>query len=400
MPEATTGSDPAGALDALLDALDGDGALGARLEAFAARLGDLLGAAVGVEVTLAGASVRAAGAAALAGAARLPAGPGGALLGRRASAGAGGLARTAARLLARELAWERRAARAARAEDVMSAVTHEMNNALTPLLCHGCEPVARESLRIRALLETLRVVRGRARTRELRWFGDVVERARRLLGVSGGGTFPVEAECAPEAARRAVGPEQEQLVPVVLMAGFALRARARAGTALRLRAGVHGDELRLTLDAVVDAPGDLAGALEQPDPGRGPDVRLTREGERLGLELVLSRRPRVVLLEPAGGSPATPGVTRALEAAGFDVASADTSEGAVALAGGPVEPAALLVLPGAPGQALRQGLHRTQPLLASRCHLLDERLVPRGHRPAADEVDLGELLASARGAEA
>lgn len=401
MSEAAAGLDPGSALAALIDALAGAGPLAPRLGAFAARLGDLLGAEVAVEVTLADAGVLVGGAA-LEGAARLPAGAGGALLVRPPGHGERGLARAAARLLERELEWARRAGRAARTEDVMSAVTHEMNNALTPLLCHGCEPVARESLRLRGLLETLRAARGRARPRELRWFGDVVERVKKLLGLAGGGTFPVEAECAPEVARRAVGPEQEQLVPALLAVGFALRGQARPGTGLRLRAGADGGRLRVRLDAAVDAPGDLAGELERPDPERsGLDVRLApSEAGRLAVELTLLRRPRVVLLEPAGGAPTTDAVAGALEGAGLDVGRADTPEAAVVLAGGPVEPAALLALPGAPGQALRQALHRTHPLLASRCFVLDEQLAPRGHRPGPDEVDLGQVLAAARRGDA
>lgn len=388
-------SEPASGLAGLIDALEGAGPLAPRLDLFAARLGALVGAEVAVEVSLADLGLTAAGAPGP-GAARLPAGDGAALLLRPAAAAEHPDARAAARLLGREVTWLRRAARAARTEDVMSAVTHEMNNALTPLLCHACEPVVRESLRLRGLLETLRLVRGRARPRDLRWGGEVLERARKLLAVSGSGTFPVVVEAAPEVASRAVGPEQDRLVPVLLAVGYALRARAAAGAALTLRATVKDGLLRLELEAPVAAPVELAGELERPDPACGLDVRARLEDDgRVVVTIVLLRRPRVVLLEPPGGSPHGPAVTRALNGAGLDVVAVDDPAAAVARALEPVEPAALVVLPGASLQALRQGLHRTQPLLASRCLVLDERLVPRGHRPGPDEVDLALVLAAA-----
>lgn len=396
---AEAAPEPSHAFLGLLEALDEPGPVTARLGAFARRLGALVNAEVAVEVALADQRVVAAGPADLEGAARLDAGGGAALLLRPAAAADHPEARAAARLLAREVEWLRRAARAARTEDVMSAVTHEMNNALTPLLCHSCEPVMRESLRMRALLETLRIVRGRARPRDLRWVSDLVERARKLLALSGGGTFPVEVRCSPEAGRRAVGPEQDRLAPALLSAGFALRAAAAPGAALTLRALVDGDRVRLELEAPVASPASLVGELERLNAeAAGLDVRARVDGATVTVTLVLLRRPRVVILEPTGGAPLGPAVERALAGAGFDVARADEPERALAAALEPVEPAALVIMPGASAQALRQGLHRTQPLLASRLLALDERLVPKGLRPAPHEVDLGAVLAGALGA--
>lgn len=395
-------SEPANAFVGLIDALDDAGPLGARLEVFASRLGQLLGADVGIEVWLADHGVLAAGPSALRSpdVGRLPAGDGATLLLRPATAAEHVHARAAARLLAREVEWLRRSARAARNEDVMSAVTHEMNNALTPLLCHGCEPVVRESLRMRALLETLRIVRGRARPRDLRWVGDVLERTKKLLGLSGAGTFPVEVRCSPEASRLAIGPEQDRLLAALLSAGYALRSGAVAGASLALRADVVAGRLQLEVEAPVATPGALAGELERPDPDTsGLDVRARiDEGGRVAVAIALLRRPRVVLLEPAGGAAVGAAVARALAGAGLDVARADDPDRGLALALEPLEPAALIVLHGANGQALRHGLHRTQPLLASRLLMLDENLAPRGYRPAPDEVDLGQLLAAARAA--
>lgn len=403
MVEAAAAPAPGTSFIALMDALEGPGPLGARLDLLATRLAALLGpgAEVAVVVALADATIVAAGRAALevaVDAARVPAGDGAALLIRPAAAATSEHALAAARLLAREVGWLRREARGARAEDVMSAVTHEMNNALTPLLCHACEPVVRESLRMRGLLEILRVVRGRSRPRELRWAGDVIERARKLLTLSGAGTFPIEVERDPAASRRAIGPEQERLMPVLLGAAFALRSHARAGTALTLRTRVDPvGLLRLEVEATIDAPCDLAGELERPDPASsGLDVRVRLDGGRVLVAVTLLRRPRIVLLEQPGGLGAGADVARVLEAVGIDVARTDGPDAALARAIEPVEPAAVLVLPGAAGQALRQGLHRTQPLLAARCFMLDERLVPRGHRPPPDDLDLGELLVAAR----
>lgn len=391
----------ANAFVGLIEALDDAGPLGARLEAFVTRLGALVGGEVAVEVSLADRAVVAAGALDLAApdVARLAAGDGAALLLRPASAAEHVHARAAARLLAREVEWLRRAARAARTEDVMSAVTHEMNNALTPLLCHACEPVVRESLRMRALLETLRIVRGRARPRDLRWGGDVLERVRKLLALSGAGTFPVQVHCSPEAARRAIGPEQDRLVPVLLAAGYALRAGAVAGSSLSLRADVADGRLALEVEATVATPSALVGELERPDPeASGLDVRARLgDGGRVAVTIVLLRRPRVVVLEPPGGAPLAPAVADVLTASGLDVVRADDPERALGLALEPLEPAALIVFHGASVQALRQGLHRTQPLLASRLMALDERLAPRGYRPAPDEVDFAQLLAMAHG---
>ncbi len=391
-------SEPTNALLGLIDALDGEGALRERLEAFAARLGALVGAAVAVEVALADRAVVAAGPADLSDGVRVDAGDGATLIVRPAAAAELATTRAAARLLRREVDWLRRAARAARTEDVMSAVTHEMNNALTPLLCHGCEPVVRESLRMRALLETLRIVRGRARPRDLRWAGDLLERSKKLLALSGAGTFPVEVRCSPEASHRAVGPEQDRLLPVLLAAGYALRNAAAAGASLALRADVRDDRLTLELEAPVAAPWALAGELERPDPeASGLDVRAcVDEGGRVVVTIALLRRPRVVVLEPTGGGgPLADRVAAVLRRVGLDVARADDPGRAQALAVEPLEPAALIVLPGASAQALRQALHRTQPLLASRLMALDERLAARGYRPAPDEVDLATLLASA-----
>lgn len=403
MVEAAAAPAPGASFLALLEALEAPGPLGERLDRLAKGVVALLGppAEVAVVVSLADAAVVAGGAATLEAApdtARVPAGDGGALLVRPASAVESEPVRAAARLLARELGWLRREARGARAEDVMSAVTHEMNNALTPLLCHACEPVVRESLRMRGLLETLRIVRGRSRPRELRWVEDLLERVRKLLTLSGSGTFPVEAQPDPSAARRAIGPEQERLLPVLLGAAFALRSRARAGTALTLRARLdEAGLLRLEVEATVDAPCDLGGELERPDPASsGLDVRVRLGSGRVLVAVTLLRRPRIVLLEQPGGGGLGAAVARVLAEVGIDVDRADGPEAALARTLEPVEPAAVLVLPGGAGQALRQGLHRTQPLLAARCFMLDERLSPRGHRPTADDLDLGAVLAAAR----
>src|SRR5690606_20426232 len=141
---------------------------------------------------------------------------------------------------------------------------------------------------------------------------------------------------------------------------------------------VDDGHVQLEVEAPVAAPTALAGELERPDPqASGLDVRARVDGATVTVTIVLLRRPRVVLLEPPGGAALVPAVVRALGGAGFDVARADDPEQALAAALEPVEPAALLVMHGASAQALRQALHRTQPLLASRLVAPDERPLPR-----------------------
>lgn len=308
----------------------------------------------------------------------------------RAAGEAAALCDLAARVVARELDLARREARASRAEDAISAVTHEMNNALTPLLCSSSEPVARDALRLRSLLDTLRQLRGRSHPRELRAAPAWLERAKRLLSIAGAGTVHIDVECAEEARGLTIGPEQGRLLPAVLTTGFALRASAPG--AVRVAARVEDGRLVIEVSAPVSTS-LVAGDLDLPS---GPELeaRLAPSTGGTRVAFRLAQRPRVVVIE----GPTRPGtaVARALAPLGVEVTLV---EGAAAL--GRVlewpEPSAILVLheAQAQGNALRVALHRAQPVYASRCLFLDERLAPRHYRASPDEVDLAAALAAA-----
>lgn len=391
---------------ALVESLEGEAPLAARLDAMAARAAGLLGCeAVVVEGPLGDVRVRLGGLGAPGpDDAVVVAGAGVSLRLRPAAAleRAGAEVAFVARVTRAAVERAREASRAQRADEAISAVTHDVNNALTPLLCSSIDAVAHSALRLRGHLELLRQLRGRARPRELWRLPAWLERTRKLLSVTGGGSFPVEVHVHEEARRRAVGPEQSALLPLVVTAGLALRAAVRPGTPLRLSAGVGDDgRVEVALAGQVEAPAGLATAVDLGErPGLRPRVSMG-DGTvevRVGLE----RSPRVVLLSgPVAGAPVpADALVREFLAVGVEAEVHGRPEDALRRCLEPPEPAWVLGLPGAdPGlKALRAGLQRTLPALAGRCVALDDRLALPGHRASAEEVDVAAVFAACVGA--
>ncbi len=386
---------------ALVESLEGDAPLGARLDAMAAKAAELLGAeAVVVEGPLGDVRVRLGGAGAESEAdAVVVAGGGVTLRIRPAAALERGRAEAAfvARVTRAAVERAREASRVQRADEAISAVTHDVNNALTPLLCSSIDAVALSALRLRGHLDLLRQLRGRSRPRELWRLPAWLERTRKLLAVTGGGSFPVEVHVDDGAHQRALGPEQSALLPLVVFAGLALRAAVRPGTPLRLTGALDGDgRVELTLAAQVEAPAGLATAVDLAErPGLRPRVRI--DGARVEVLVGLDRSPRVVLLAgPVAGLPVPAEVlVRAFHAVGVEAELHARPEDALRRCLEPPEPAWVLGLPGAEAglKTLRSGLLRTLPALAGRCLLLDDRLAVPGHRASAEEVDVAAVFA-------
>lgn len=389
----------------LVESLEGDAPLSARLDAMSVKAAELLGAeALLVEAPLGDARVRLGGLGASSGEDAVVVAGGGvtvrlrpaSLLERRRAEVA-----FVARVTRAAVERAREASRALRAEEAISAVTHDVNNALTPLLCSPVDAVAAAALRLRSHIELLRQLRGRSRPRELLRVPAWLERLRKLLAVTGGGSFPVEVQVDEGAQRRAIGPEQGALLPLAVSAGLALRVAVRPGTPVRLAGGIDRDgRVEVVLSGEVEAPGGLATLVDLSErPGLRPRVRL--DGGRVEVRVALEQRPRVLLLAgPAGKVPVpAEAVVRAFRAVGVEAELHGQAEEALRRCLEPPEPAWVLGLPGAEAtlKALRSGLQRALPAVAGRCLPLDDRLGVPGHRPSAEEVDVAAVFASCAG---
>ena len=299
----------------------------------------------------------------------------------------GVLLRLAQHLICRELERELEAGRQAQDGALRSAVAHELGNALTPLLCHGSDAVSREAGRARLLLDSLRqLAGGRSGAPSLLTVGAFLERVRRIaLKLPHPPLLQIEVE--PPAASLALGAEQRALFPLLLRALLALRG---AGSAVRLRAAVAPSGLCLELEAEVTEPPPLALDLDEA-PGLSVSRHL-RPG-RLKLAVVSEHPPRAVLL----AAPETAArLERALGPLGLEVVRSRDAAQVAQLLEEPASTWAVLVDQALQAEALtlrrlllerRLGVRAQVPLV-----LLGPDLLPQGHQPAPDEVDLARLL--------
>lgn len=292
-----------------------------------------------------------------------------------------------AHVLRRELERELLAERASQDAALRAAITHELGNALTPLLCHSAEPVARDSTRLRLLLDLLRQVDGGSGgPPALLDLGGLVERVRRVAHkLPGPGWLRVEVE--PQAAPRALGCEARELFPLLLRALAGLRAQ---GT-VHLRGLLDGGAPRVELEAEHQAPPVLALDL--------PEVR----GARLARDLLPGRVRLVVTpTQPARAvvvcaEELLPRLSRGLAPLGLVLSRARDAAEAARLLEEPPTPWAVLIDDAS--QAEAHGLRRLilERRLGSRAQpplvVLGPDLRPQAPAASPDEVDLGRLLA-------
>lgn len=292
-----------------------------------------------------------------------------------------------AHVLRRELERELLAERASQDAAVRAAITHELGNALTPLLCHSLEPVARDSTRLRLLLDLLRQVDGGSGGQPpLLDLGGLVERVRRVAHkLPGPGTLQVEVD--PQAAPRALGCDARELIPLLLRVLASLRPQ---GT-MHLRGLVSGGAPQIEVEAEHQTPPLLA--LDLPEV-RG--ARLARDllPGRVRLVVTPTHPPRAVVV--CAGE-LLPRLSRGLAPLGLTLCRARDAAEAARLVEEPPAPWAVLIddASQAEAQPLRRLIlerrlgSRAQPPLV----VLGPDLLPLGAAASPDEVNLGRLLA-------
>lgn len=300
----------------------------------------------------------------------------------------GPLLRLARHLLRRELERELQLGAATQDGALRGAVAHELGNALTPLLCHGNEAIAREAGRARQLLDVLRQLGGgRGGPPSLLTAAGFLERVRRIA-LKLPETPLLQVEVDPRVAGLALGSEQRELLPLLLRALVAVRG---AQAPVRLRAQPDPEAgLRLELEARQAEPPLLALDLEDV-----PGLTLRRELHpgRITLRAAPAQRPRAVLLCTPDSAAR---LERGLLPLGLAVVRArDAAQVAQSLADG-LSVWAVLVDDALQAEALvlrrlllerRLGLRAQVPLV-----LLGPDLLPQGLTPGPDEVDLARLL--------